>query len=107
MKKLIVKMALPHIFAYLGRTLHLTKLVSFAPEEETELKKIGLYYNVYLSKMTPAYKKRALQLIDDVKKIDYEAQTSDFYKAQMKVDNLVKRFEIEFGLEKRLAGQAS
>ena len=99
-------MSFPHILTFLGRTLHLSKLVSFTPEEETEIKKIGLYYNIYLPKMTPAYKQRALQLVGDVKKIDYEAQTSDFYKAQITVDELVRKFEIEFGLEKRLA-QAS
>lgn len=103
------KMVFPHILTYLGRKLHVldNKLTSFTPEEETDLKKIGLYCDVYLPKMTPSYKQRALQLMQEVKKIDYEAQTSDFYRAQMKVDALVKSFNREFGLEKRLAGQAS
>jgi hypothetical protein len=100
-------MSFPHILTYLGRTLGISKLVSFTPNEEKVLKETGLYYDIYLSKMTSAYKKRALQLIEDVKAINPGTpDNSDYYRAQIKITELVKRFEIEFGLEKRLA-QAS
>jgi hypothetical protein len=101
-------MALPHIFAYLGRTLHLTKLVSFAPEEDQLFIKTGIFHEVHIETMSKTYHDGALKYAKDIQDIDNRVRAGqlDLYKAQVEVGYRTQKFNREFGLEKRLA-QAS
>ena len=102
-------MAVPHILAYLGRTLHLTKLVSFTHDENNLFIKTGIFPEVHIEKMSKTYHDGALKYAKDIQDIDNRvlAGQLDPYKAQVEVEYRTRKFNREFGLEKKLAGQAS
>jgi len=102
-------MPLPHILAYLGRTLYETKLVSFTNGEEKEFKKMGIFNDVWLPKVSRAYRNGALELLRDVQMISDSAPSDpmhpDYYRTQIRITKRVQTFDRLYGLEKRLTGQ--
>lgn len=103
-------MSFPHILTYLGRTLGLSKLVSFTHEEKELFIKKGVYLEVSTKdgKMSKTYYNGAMAFVMDIQDIDDEVRAGhlDIYAAQVKVEDRTQRFNREFGLEKRLT-QAS